>query len=300
MVIGAGGADTMIKAMVARLAALGGTVHLNAEVAEVVRESGRAVGIRLAERRDGRREARRDRRRHADGARGSACFPAARGDARYDAAREEFRLRPGHDDGASRRCPDLPDWSAGEELKRFAYVHLAPDLDMMARTYSEAMAGLLPAEPVLVVGQPTAIDPSRAPAGKHILWVQVRVLPAEIRGDAAGTIAARDWDAAKEAYADRVARHHRALRAGHEGEGAGALCRVARPISNAATRTSSAATSSPAAITCRRISCSARSPAGRAGKTPVKDLYMIGASTWPGAGTGAGSGYMLAKMLAGR
>ena len=32
--------------------------------------------------------------------------------------------------------------------------------------------------------------------------------------------------------------------------------------------------------------------------TPVKDLYMIGASTWPGAGTGAGSGYMLAKMLA--
>ena len=33
-------------------------------------------------------------------------------------------------------------------------------------------------------------------------------------------------------------------------------------------------------------------------KTPVRDLYMIGASTWPGAGTGAGSGYMLAKMLA--
>jgi phytoene dehydrogenase-like protein len=30
----------------------------------------------------------------------------------------------------------------------------------------------------------------------------------------------------------------------------------------------------------------------------VKDLYLIGASTWPGAGTGAGSGYMLAKMLA--
>src|SRR6185436_2594104 len=70
--------------------------------------------------------------------------------------------------------------------------------------YTEAMAGLLPVEPVLVVGQPTAIDASRAPAGKHILWVQVRVLPAEISGDAAGRIGARDWDAAKEAYADRV------------------------------------------------------------------------------------------------
>ena len=34
-------------------------------------------------------------------------------------------------------------------------------------------------------------------------------------------------------------------------------------------------------------------------RTPVKRLYMVGASTWPGAGTGAGSGFMLAKNLAG-
>ena len=34
-------------------------------------------------------------------------------------------------------------------------------------------------------------------------------------------------------------------------------------------------------------------------RTPVKGLYLCGASTWPGAGTGAGSGFMLAKMLAG-
>jgi len=33
-------------------------------------------------------------------------------------------------------------------------------------------------------------------------------------------------------------------------------------------------------------------------KTPIKDLYLCGASTWPGAGTGAGSGYMLANLLA--
>jgi phytoene dehydrogenase-like protein len=33
--------------------------------------------------------------------------------------------------------------------------------------------------------------------------------------------------------------------------------------------------------------------------TPVKGLYLVGASTWPGAGVNAGSGFMLAKMLAG-
>ncbi|MGH6798995.1 MAG: phytoene desaturase family protein, partial [Roseiarcus sp.] len=34
-------------------------------------------------------------------------------------------------------------------------------------------------------------------------------------------------------------------------------------------------------------------------RTPVRNLYLCGASTWPGAGTGAGSGFMVAKMLAG-
>ena len=33
-------------------------------------------------------------------------------------------------------------------------------------------------------------------------------------------------------------------------------------------------------------------------RTDVAGLYMVGASTWPGAGTGAGSGFMLAKELA--
>ena len=60
------------------------------------------------------------------------------------------------------------------------------------------------AEPYLVVGQPSGVDPTRAPAGQHVLWIQVRTLPYRIRCDAAGKIAAGDWAAAKEAYADRV------------------------------------------------------------------------------------------------
>ena len=99
---------------------------------------------------------------------------------------------------------DLPAWSAGADLRQFAYVHLAPSMAAMARTYTEALDGLLPGEPALVVGQPTAIDPSRAPAGQHILWVQVRVLPSHIGGDAGGSIAGTQWDDVKEAYADRV------------------------------------------------------------------------------------------------
>ena len=34
--------------------------------------------------------------------------------------------------------------------------------------------------------------------------------------------------------------------------------------------------------------------------TPVEKLHLVGAATWPGAGVGAGSGFLLAQQLGGR
>ena len=295
MVIGAGGADTMIKALVARLAALGGKLHLHSEVVEVRRDGGRASGIRLSS-----DETIGAKRAVIAGVTPQALsqhlLPGGSGEARFDRAAKKFAYGPGSM-MVHLAMSALPDWSAGAELKRFAYVHLAPDLGMMGRAYAEAMAGLLPAEPVLVVGQPTAIDPSRAPAGKHILWVQVRVVPARIEADAAGKIAATDWDAAKEAYADRVL----GIIEGYApGTRAKILARYVESPADLERR-------NPNLVGGDQLSGSHHLsqnfmfrpfPGWARWKTPVKDLYMIGASTWPGAGTGAGSGYMLAKMLA--
>ncbi len=157
----------------------------------------------------------------------------------------------------------FPDWSAGADLKSFAYVHLAPSLAAMGRTYAEALEGLLPSEPILVVGQPTAIDPSRAPEGKHILWVQVRVLPATIKGDAAGTIAASHWDAAKELYADRVLDLIERYAPGLRGRFSAARF-SRRSISSATIPVLSVAIVFPAATISTSISCSVRRAAGRA------------------------------------
>lgn len=124
------------------------------------------------------------------------------GDPRHERAMETFQHAPGtmmiH-----LALDQLPEWPA-PELKRFAYVHLAPSMDQMARTYAQAKAGLLPDEPVIVCGQPTVVDPSRAPEGKHILWLQVRMAPGQIRGDAAGGIDARNWQDTAEPFADRA------------------------------------------------------------------------------------------------
>ena len=44
-----------------------------------------------------------------------------------------------------------------------------------------------------------------------------------------------------------------------------------------------------------------RPAAGRAnGSTPFRNLHLVGASVWPGAGVGAGSGFLLAQKLAGK
>jgi phytoene dehydrogenase-like protein len=189
------------------------------------------------------------------------------------------------------------DWRAGEALRQFAYVHVAPDLAMMTRVYAEAAAGLLPAEPVLVVGQPTAIDPGRAPAGRHVAWIQVRALPATIAGDAAGSITATTWDDAKGPYAERVLDLLESYAPGLRATILG--CAVSSPLD--------LERENPCLIGGDNLSGSHHLdqnfvfrpvPGYSRYATPVGGLYLCGAATWPGAGTGAGSGFMLAKMLA--
>lgn len=296
MVIGKGGADTIVNAMTGALKTRGAALILGAPVARIDVTSGRATGVTLA---DGRRlEARRAVIANVHPKLVFGSLVAS------DPSRRTFE----HNVSAIRAGPGTmmihlaldasPDWSAGAALKDFAYVHVAPDLEMMSRVYSEASDGLLPIEPALVVGQPTAIDPSRAPEGKHVLWVQVRVLPAEIRGDAKGEIVATNWDDAKEAYAERVLD---ILERYAPGVRRLVLARsVWSPLD--------LERENPNLIGGDNLSGShhldqnffLRPVAGHSRyNTPVKGLYLCGASTWPGAGTGAGSGFMLAKMLAG-
>ncbi|MGZ5843293.1 MAG: phytoene desaturase family protein, partial [Xanthobacteraceae bacterium] len=193
MALGQGGADTIIAAMSRAIEAAGGEVKLNAPVQSIAVEGGAAKAVVLA---NGERiEATRAvianlHPRVLFGGLVRGALPAAQ---------RLTKLRPGPATMMVHLAlRDLPAWSAGADLRKFAYVHLAPSLAQMAKTYTEALDGLLPVEPGLVVGQPTAIDPSRAPAGQHVLWVQVRVLPSRIRGDAAGTISGTDWDQVKE------------------------------------------------------------------------------------------------------
>ncbi|MGQ0564589.1 MAG: phytoene desaturase family protein [Gemmobacter sp.] len=294
MVIGQGGADTIVTAMVAAIRARGGVVDCATPVTRILRDGDRATGIELS---DGRKILANKAVLAGVAPRALTRLTGATTPA-FDRAMAGYTHAPGtmmiH-----LALSALPNWRAGADLSSFAYVHIAPSLDQMARTYAQAKAGLLPDEPVLVVGQPTAIDPSRAPAGHHILWVQVRMAPGAIRGDAAGTITATDWAGAASAFADRaldiLESHAPGTRASILGTG------IVTPAD--------LESDNPNLIGGDQLCGSHhlhqhflyRPARGHAdGATPVKNLHLTGAAVWPGAGTGAGSGYLLATALAGQ
>jgi len=190
-------------------------------------------------------------------------------------------------------------WEGDERLGRTAIVHVTPGLDGVSRAVNEAERGLLPAEATVVVGQPLTMDPSRAPDGKGILWIQLQELPRVLKGDAAGAIDVGDgtWnDELRERYADRIqerlARHmpnlessilRRVALGPHDLERLNVNLRQGDPYGGALSLDQN--------FLWRPF---AQAP-GHA--TAVERLFHIGASTWPGPGLGAGSGTLVAQEL---
>ena len=187
-------------------------------------------------------------------------------------------------------------WSAHQDLVDFAYVHVAPDVDELARTYQQALAGMLPQRPMLVVGQTSRVDPSRTPDGREVLWIQVRSVPSVIKGDSLGEIDTTRWDVAKEAMADRVLADLEQY-----APGLGALIRsrtVFSPADLEASNPNLVGGDALAGSHHVAQNFMFRPWLGAANyESGVRRLHMVGASTWPGGGVNALSGYLLARRL---
>ena len=293
-----GGAQKLLDAFAALIRDKGGVIETGADVVSVSRDpKGAASGVVLA---DGRRLA---------AAKGVICSVSP--DRLYRGLLAGIDLPPDITEGLGRyrygkgnmqihyALARPPRWRA-EGLGSVALLHLTPGLDGVSKATNEAERGMLPEKPTICVGQPTALDPSRAPEGQAVLWLQLPEAPRLIKGDAAGTIAAppdgRWTEAIREAYADRV----EAILAAHvDGFPESVIARRAY---------------SPADLEAMNVNLVGGDPyGGYCGmdqfflwrpfkgtvnhRTPVKNLYHIGAATHPGPGLGGGSGYLLATSL---
>ncbi len=192
-----------------------------------------------------------------------------------------------------------PQW-LDPEMKKVAFLHVSAGLDSINKAISEAERGLLPEQGTTCIVQPVSVDPSRAPQGKSILWLQLLEVPKQIKGDARGEITVPEdglWnDEIKEMYADRV------------------VFDLGKHIANLNNNIISRKTLSPADLEQMNINLVGGDPySGQCGieqsflfrplpsnknhNTSIKGLFHIGASTHPGPGLGGMSGYLVAKTL---
>ena len=185
----------------------GGGVRLVDALAGIVTDAGGRSPPRVRRPSDSRRE-RSGHGRPPRGRRGARCDPGRRRKRHPHATLRlaprrhgrsgsrhvrggEVPLRPGRDadpPGAGRGAAVGGDATASGSVAAPSCTS-RPGLDGVSRAVNEAERGLLPAEATIVCGQPVALDPSRAPAGKSILWLQLQELPAgKVKGDAAGDL----------------------------------------------------------------------------------------------------------------
>jgi phytoene dehydrogenase-like protein len=190
-----------------------------------------------------------------------------------------------------------PDW-IGPGLEDVALIHLADGIDSVSKSCNEAERGMLPEVPTICVGQPHRLDPTRCPAGKAVLWLQIPDAPRTIKGDAAGEIETEPtWtEAMREAYADRI---ERILAAHVRNWDEIKLKRRAYSPADLEGMNVNLVGGDPYGGACTLDQFFVWRPhAGQINNgTPIKNLYHIGASTHPGPGLGGGSGLNVAKAL---
>jgi phytoene dehydrogenase-like protein len=195
-----------------------------------------------------------------------------------------------------------PAW-CDPELAKVPLVHMTESLEAVCMAVAQANNGLIPAGPTIAIGQPTAVDPTRAPDGAAILWLQIQDMPSRLSGDAAGEIEVSQdgrWtEAVREQVADRIQRR---LETVMPGLAARIVGRRAYSPADLESLNCNLVGGDPYSGVCSPDQFFWLRPfAGISGKrghtAPYANLYHIGASTHPGPGLGGRSGWLVANQL---
>jgi phytoene dehydrogenase-like protein len=193
--------------------------------------------------------------------------------------------------------PNWPD----ERLLKAGIIHLTPGVNGVSRAVNEAVRQQIPAEPTIVIGQHTALDPSRSPDGTWTIWIQLQEMPNTPQGDAAGQIdTTGGWtEAVKNAVADRVIDRIEAVAPGFRQSILHQHVISPKDLNDI---NPNLVGGDPYSGTCTIDQFLIWRPFKEMlpHHTPFKNLYHIGASTHPGPGLSGGSGYMVARKISRR
>ena len=190
-----GGMGALTQALASVARAHGADIRCEAEVARILVRDGAVTGVALA-----------------SGEEFQAPVVASNADARVTFTRlvdpgllpEEFAAAVGRIsyESASLKInvalAELPSFSAlpgrpGPQHR--GTIHICPDQDYIERAFDDAKYGRPSARPVLECTLPSAVDPSVAPPGHHLMSMFVQYAPYTLR--------VATWDELREPFADR-------------------------------------------------------------------------------------------------
>src|SRR6476619_2638475 len=186
-----GGAGQLTAALVSRLEAKGGRVICGTPVERIEVHNGRATGVRTLA---------------GDVVSAHRAVLAAVGAPQLYQSLIEPRWVP---DAVSRRLERFEydsatvkvDWAlrapipwTADNARQAPTIHVAESMDELTRNAAAMATGRVPAEPYLVMGQYSMVDPSRQPPGAESAWAYTHV-PQTVNDDEAGVVTG-SWDEA--------------------------------------------------------------------------------------------------------
>ena len=191
-----GGMGGLTQAIASAAKALGVEIRTNAEVQRILIQNGMATGVALANGDEFRApvvasnaDANVTFNRLMDNRLLPPSFAEAVGRINYDSASLKINV-------ALSELPDFkayPGIQAGPQHR--GTIHICPDQDYIERAYDDAKYGRPSANPLLECTIPSAVDPSVAPPGQHLMSMFIQYAPYKLREG--------NWDELRDKFADR-------------------------------------------------------------------------------------------------
>lgn len=286
-----GGSGMLTQAMARSLQAMGGEVVLNAPVRRILVQNGRVQGVETA-----------------DGQRYSApivisnahvltTFLQLVGSEHLspELVRRLKHIRIGNGFGMTVRCAaeELPDYIAARSYGRPHESHhglqlLSPSMNYVRRAYEDYLRGEPSREPAVIAMTFSAIDPDVAPPGKHTVFLWAQYFPYKLSDG-------RHWDDIRESVADSILevlyRYAPNMRGKIIDRFIQSPLDLERRIGLLHGNVMHVEMSFDQMFFFRPLPELARY------RTPIRGLYLTGASTHPGGGVFGASGYNTARVV---
>jgi phytoene dehydrogenase-like protein len=281
-----GGIGAVTQAMAAGAKEAGAEIRTGAEVKQIVVKDGTAFGVVLANSEEIRAKAvisngdpRRTLLKLVDPAHLAPDFVLKL---------QHYRM-PGTVAKMNLALSGLPKFIAlnGNDAALRGRIHIGPEIDYLERAFDESKYGGFSSRPYLEVTIPSLTDPSLAPAGKHVMSAYMQYAPFELKGT--------DWNTQRDALGNTIVNtlaeyapdlpglvedaqiitpqdleDNYGLSRGHIFHGELALDQF---------------------FTMRPLLDWARY------QTPIRNLFLCGSGTHPGAGLTGGSGWNAAREI---